>query len=163
MKNLMLRVLEGMLNLVRKLVRKIVTWEPLYNTARRRISRKTLVEFTMQKGAVELDGSGYHVLKLERPDGLSKNGYRIFIDDILVCSIDGSFGKVSFTEYAIKNHYNLVDHVRRILRNLSKGGLRLKDSFQTYFETKDSDESLYDRSYESNIDTHLCAVGWEIY
>lgn len=162
MKNSVLRVLEGMLDLVRKLVRKIVTWEPLYNTARRRVSRKTLVEFTMQKGAVELDGSGYHVLKLERPEGISDKGYNIHVDDELVCHVDDKTGKVCFPEGAIKNNYELVTHVRKILRNLSKGGLKLNESFREYFETKDSDDSKYD-NYESNINTHLSAVGWSIF
>ena len=162
MKNLVVKILEGILNLVRRSVRQIIAWQPLYNVARKRANRKMLVEYSMQKGAIELDGSGYHVLKLERPEGLSKNGYRIFVDDELICVVDDATGKVSFTESSIKNRYELVEHVRRILRNLSKGGLKLSDSFREYFETKDSDESRYDRSYESNIDTHLCAVGWSI-
>lgn len=158
MKNLVLKVLEGIL----KLVRKVISWEPLYNTFRKRASRKALVEYTMQKGAVELDGSGYNVLKLERPQGSSSNGYRILIDNELICAVDDKTGKVRFTENTIKNHYELVEHVRRILRNLSKGGLKLNESFREYFETKDMNDSKYDRSYESNIDTHLCAVGWQI-
>lgn len=162
MKKLVLRVFERIMSLVRRLMRRIIAWDPLYNTAKKRMNRKSLVEYSLQKGAIELDGSGYHVLKLERPEGLSKNGYRILVDDILICSIDGSFGKVSFTECAIKNHYDLVNHVRGILRNLSRGGLRLKDSFQTYFEEKDSDDRTYD-NYESNIHTHLTAIGWQIF
>ena len=162
MKNV-LRILDGIVRMVKMTVRKIIAWEPLYRVTRKRASRKTLVEYTLQKGAIELDGSGYNVLKLERPEGSSKNGYRILVDNILICSIDGIFGKVNFTENAIKNHYELVEHVRKVLRNLSKGGLRLKDSFQTYFEEKDNDESRYDRNFESNIDTHLSAVGWQIF
>lgn len=143
-------------------MRKVITWQPLYNTARRRVSRKTLVEFTMQKGAVELDGSGYHVLKLERPEGLSENGYRILVDDKLICAVDNETGKVRFTEDAIKNNYELVEHTRRILQNLSKGGLKLNESFGMYFEETENNDSRYDRNFESNIETHLAAVGWEI-
>ena len=163
MKKMIVKVLEGILNLVRKSVRKIVTWQPLYNVARKRANRKMLVEYTMQKGAVELDGSGYKMLKLERPEGLSDKGYNIYVDDILVSHIDNASGKVYFPENAIKNNYELVDHNRRILRNLSKGGLKLNESFREYFENKDSDESRYDRSFESNIHTHLSAVGWQIF
>lgn len=163
MKKSVLRVLEGMLNLVRKLVRKIVTWEPFYNIARKKVSRKTLVEYSLQKGAVELDGSGYHVLKLERPEGLSNKGYNIYIDNEIICHIENESGKVYFPESAVKNNYELVTHVRRILRNLSKGGLKLNESFKAYFEEKDNDELRYDRSYESNISRHLEAVGWQIF
>lgn len=163
MKNMITKLSEGIFNLVRKIIRRIVTWEPLINVARKRASRKVLVECTFQKGAVELDGYGYRVLKLERPQGSSENGYRILVDDILICTIDNEFGKVKFTENSIKNHYELVDHARRILRNLSKGGHKLNESFREYFEEKDSDESRYDRSYESNIQSHLAAVGWQIF
>ena len=163
MKRMLAKVLEGIMNLVRKSVRQIITWHPLYNTFRKRVSRKTLVEYTFQKGAVELDGSGYKVLKLERPEGSSSNGYKILVDDILVCAVDDKFGKVSFTENVIKNKYELVDHTRRILRNLSKGGLKLNDSFREYFETSEKENPRYERNFESNIDTRLSAVGWQIF
>ena len=162
MKKLM-KVLEGIMKMVKLTVRRIVTWEPLINVARKRASRKVLVEYSMQKGAVELDGSGYKVLKLERPEGSSSNGYRILVDDILVCTIDDKNGKVRFTENAIRNYYELIEHIRQVLRNLSRGGFKLNDSFREYFETKDMNDSKYDRSYESNIDTHLCSVGWQIF
>lgn len=163
MKKMIMKVLEGILNLLRKSLRQVVAWEPLYNVARKRANRKVLVEYTLQKGAIELDGSGYHVLKLERPEGISDKGYNIHVDDELVCHVDDKTGKVYFPEGAIKNNYELVTHVRKILRNLSKGGLRLNVSFREYFETKDNDDNRYDRSYESNIDRHLCAVGWQIF
>lgn len=163
MKKMIMKILEGTLNLVRRLVRRIVSWEPFYNTFRKRASRKTLVEYTMQKGAIELDGSGYRVLKLERPEGLSDKGFNIFVDNIHVCHINNESGKVYFPESAVKNNYELVDHTRKILRNLSKGGLRLNESFREYFEMKDNDDSRYDRNYESNIETHLSAIGWQIF
>ena len=117
----------------------------------------------MQKGAIELDGSGHSILKLERPQGDSSNGYRILIDNTLVCEIKDGDGKVYFPESVIRNNYELVEHVRKVLRNLSKGGLRLNESFREYFDSKDSDESRYDRSFESNIETHLSAIGWSIF
>ena len=163
MKKWVLKVSEGILNLVRKIVRQIIVWQPLYNTFRKRINRKTLVEYTFQKGAVELDGSGYHVLKLERPEGSSDNGFKIYVDDTLVCGIDNTSGKVYFPENVVRNHYELVEHTRKILRNLSRGGLKLNESFRTYFEEKDLDDTRYDRNFESNIDRHLCAVGWQIF
>lgn len=163
MKTMIMKLFEGILNLVRKSMRNIIAWEPLYNVFRKKANRKMLVEYTLQKGAIELDGSGHYILKLERPQGSSENGYRIFIDNTLVCEIKDGDGKVYFPESVIKNDYELVEHVRRILRNLSKGGLKLNESFRTYFEEKDSDESRYDRSYESNIQSHLAAVGWQIF
>lgn len=162
MKKLVLKVLEGIMRMVKLTVRRIITWEPLFNVARKRANRKMLVEYTMQKGAVELDNSGHKILKLERPEGLSNKGYNIHVDYELVCHVDDKTGKVYFPEGAIKNNYELVTHVRKILRNLSKGGLKLNESFREYFETKDSDDTKYDRNYDSNIDTHLCAVGWQI-
>ena len=159
MKNLVLKVLEVIL----KLVRKVISWEPLYNTFRKRASRKALVEYTMQKGAVELDGSGYKVLKLERPEGSSENGFNILVDNTLICTIDNTTGRVSFTENCIKNNYELVLQVRRILQNLSRGGLKINDTFNQYFEEKEAADSRYDNNYESNIDTHLSAVGWQIF
>ena len=161
MKNV-LRILDAVVKMVKLSIRKVIAWEPLYRATRKRASRKTLVEYSMQKGAIELDGSGYHVLKLERPEGLSDKGYNIYVDDELVCHIDDKSGKVYFPEGAIKNNYEMVTHIRKILRNLSKGGLKLNESFREYFETKDSDESKYD-NYESNINTHLSAVGWNIF
>ena len=163
MKKWVLKVSEGLLNLVRRIMRKVISWDPFYNTARKRMNRKALVEYSLQKGAIELDGSGYRVLKLERPEGLSKNGYKIYIDNILVCRVENETGKVYFPENVIKNNYDLIEHVRKILRNLSKGGLNLGDSFRTYFEEKDNEESYYDRSYESNIDRHLTGIGWQIF
>lgn len=157
-KNIISTLFEGVL----KVVRKILSWEPFYNVFRKRASRKALVEYTMQKGAIELDGSGYHVLKLERPEGLSKNGFNILVDNTLICTIDNTTGRVSFTENCIKNNYELVEQVRRILRNLSRGGLKLNDSFNQYFEEKEAADSRYDCNYESNISTHLSAVGWSI-
>lgn len=159
MKKIVLKLLEGIV----RSMRKILVWEPFYNVFRKKANRKMLVEYTMRKGAVELDGSGYHVLKLERPEGLSNKGYNIYVDDELVCHVDDKTGKVYFPEGAIKNNYELVTHVRKILRNLSKGGLRLNESFREYFEMKDNDESRYDRSYESNISSHLTAIGWQIF
>lgn len=163
MKKMIMKILEGTLNLVRRLVRRIVSWEPLYNVARKRANRKMLVEYTMQKGAVELDNSGHKVLKLERLEGSSSNGYKIMVDDILVCHIEDKSGKVYFPESAVKYNYELVDHTRKILRNLSKGGLKLNESFREYFEEKDNDDSRYDRNFESNISRHLSAVGWQIF
>ena len=159
----LLKVLDTVAKFVKLTVRKLIAWEPLFNVTRKRASRKTLVEYSMQKGAIELDGSGYHILKLERPQGLSSNGYKILIDNKLVCEINDEHGKVYFPESTVKNNYELVEHVRKILRNLSKGGLKLNESFREYFESKDSDESRYDRSYESNIQSHLAAVGWQIF
>ena len=159
----LLKVLDTVAKFVKLTVRKLIAWEPLFNVTRKRASRKTLVEYSMQKGAIELDGSGYHVLKLERPQGSSENGYKILVDNITVCEISDYSGKVYFPESAIKNNYKLVEHVRIILRNLSKGGLSLNDSFRTYFEEKDMDDSRYDRNFESNISTHLSAIGWQIF
>ena len=158
MKNL-LRVLDAVVKMVKLSVRKIIAWEPLYNVTRKRASRKTLVEYTMQKGAIELDGSGYSLIKLERELGSNNSDFEIIVDDIKICKIDKNSGRVYFSENAIKNNYELVEHARRILRNLSKGGLKLNDSFKEYFESKDS----YDNTYESNISTHLSAVGWQIF
>ena len=158
MKNL-LRVLDAAVKMVKLSVRKIIAWEPLYNVTRKRASRKTLVEYTMQKGAIELDGSGYSLIKLERELGSNNSDFEIIVDDIKICKIDKNSGRVYFSENAIKNNYELVEHARRILRNLSKGGLKLNDSFKEYFESKDS----YDNTYESNISTHLSAVGWQIF
>lgn len=163
MKKIIAKLLEGILNLVRKSMRRFIAWDPFYNTARKRMSRKSLVEYSMQKGAIELDGSGYKILKLERELGSSNSDFDIIIDDIKICTINKVDGKVRFSEDVIKNHYDLIEHVRRILRNLSKGGLKLNESFKEYFETKDNDDSKYDRSYESNISTHLSAVGWQIF
>ena len=159
----LLKVLDTVAKFVKLTVRKLIAWEPLFNVTRKRASRKTLVEYSMQKGAIELDGSGHHILKLERPQGLSNNGYSILVDNILICHINDVSGKVYFPESVIRNNYDLVEHIRRTLRNLSKGGLKLNESFREYFESKDSDESRYDRSYESNIETHLSAVGWGIF
>ena len=159
----LLKLLDGILNLVRKSIRQVIAWQPLYNTFRKRASRKTLVEYTMQKGAIELDGSGYSILKLERELGSNESDFEIKIDNIRVCIVGRRDGKVYFNENVIKNHYELVEHVRKILRNLSKGGLKLNESFNEYFEMKDSDDSRYDRSYESNISTHLSSVGWSIF
>ena len=163
MKKMIMKVLEGIMNLVRRGMRQVIAWQPLYNTFRKRVNRKTLVEYTMQKGAIELDGSGYNIIELRRELGSNKSDFEIKVDDITVCKIDNASGKVYFTESAIKNNYELVEHIRRILRNLSKGGLKLNESFNEYFEEKDSNESRYDRSYESNIDSHLSAVGWQIF
>ena len=151
------------MRMVKLNVRKIIAWEPLFNVTRRRASRKTLVEYCLQKGAIELDGSGYNLLTLKRELGSTESDFEIIIDDIKVCVINKVDGKVNFTENAIKNNYELVEHTRRILRNLSRGGLKLNESFNEYFETKDNDDSKYDRSYESNISTHLSAVGWQIF
>ena len=163
MKKIIAKLLEGILNLVRKSMRNVIAWDPFYNVFRKRANRKMLVEYTMQKGAIELDGSGYSILKLERALGSSNSDFEIKIDNITICVISRIDGKVNFTEDAVKNNYNLVENVRRILRNLSRGGLKLNESFNEYFETKDNDDSKYDRTYESNIDTHLSAVGWQIF
>ena len=159
----LLRILDAVVKMVKLNIRKIIAWEPLYRVTRRRASRKTLVEYSMQKGAIELDGSGFKVLKLERPEGLSRNGFRIYIDDILICNVDSTSGKVGFTENSVKNYYELVNRVRKILRNVSKGGLRIKDAFETYFEENESNDPRYDRSFESNVETRMTAVGWQIF
>ena len=159
MKKIITKLLEGIV----RSMRKFLVWEPFYNVFRKRANRKMLVEYTMQKGAVELDGSGYRVLKLERKLGSTESDFEIIIDDIKVCVISRTDGKVSFTETAIKNHYDLIEHVRSILRNMSRGGLKLNESFNEYFIAKDNDDSHYDRNYESNIERHLSAIGWQIF
>lgn len=154
------RILDGIMRMVKITFRKIVNWEPLYRAIVKKSSRKVLVEYCMQRGAIQLDGSGYSRLKLERPEGLSENGYRISVDDILVCSIDDKSGKVRFTENAIRNYYDLIEQARVILRNMSRGGLKLNESFRSYFETKDIEDF---GEYQSNAEKHMCGISWAIF
>lgn len=161
MKNSVLRVLEGMLNLVRKLVRKIVTWEPLFRTLSKKAKdNKKVVDLNFTKTACELDKSGHHVIKLETGLDDTKD-FSIIIDDILVAKVSKIRDKVYFTENAVKHNYELVEVVRNLLRRISKYG-KLNNLLNDYFEISEKENPRYDRSYESNIETHLSAVGWQI-